>query len=299
MWSRRLIQLYAGLLLYGFSMALMLEASLGLDPWDVFHQGIAERTGWSFGTVVIVVGAVVLLAWIPLRQWPGLGTVSNVILIGLSVDWSLALLPTPDALPVRVLFLASGILLIGAASAAYIGAGFGPGPRDGLMTGLVARTGRSVRLVRTVLEVLGARDRLAAWRLRRHRHGGLRVAHRTDHPRAAASVHGARGARAGRTTARPRACDGLGGVTWPRIDGLRTLELGSPGQLRRELSSLVRTGRKRATAGLLLEYDIEGEALEQVGERLVLVDDDGQHAGVVEITRVDVVPFCGGHLGVR
>ncbi len=157
MWTRglprRLIQLYAGLLLYGFSMALMLEASLGLDPWDVFHQGIAERTGWSFGTVVIVVGAVVLLAWIPLRQWPGLGTVSNVILIGLSVDWSLALLPTPDALPVRVLFLASGILLIGAASAAYIGAGFGPGPRDGLMTGLVARTGRSVRLVRTVLEV--------------------------------------------------------------------------------------------------------------------------------------------------
>ncbi len=157
MWTlrlpRRLTQLYAGLLLYGFAMALQIEATLGLDPWDVFHQGIAERTGWSFGTVVIVVGAVVLLGWIPLRQWPGIGTVSNVIVIGLAVDASLALLPTPDAMALRVLFLAGGIVFIGVASAAYIGARLGPGPRDGLMTGLVARTGRSVRLVRTLLEV--------------------------------------------------------------------------------------------------------------------------------------------------
>lgn len=151
--GRRLVQLFAGLALYGFSMALMIEATLGLNPWDVFHQGVAERTGWTFGTVTIVVGALVLLLWIPLRQRPGIGTVSNVIVIGIAVDASLWLVPTPSSLAVRIVFLAVGVVLNGVASGAYIGANLGPGPRDGLMTGLVARTGRSVGLIRTGLEL--------------------------------------------------------------------------------------------------------------------------------------------------
>lgn len=153
MLTRRLVQLYAGLVLYGFSMALMIKAALGLDPWDVLHQGLAQHVPLTFGQVTIVVGALVLLAWIPLRQRPGLGTVSNVIVIGLSVDASLALLPAPDALPLRAALLLSGVFLNGVATAAYIGARFGPGPRDGLMTGLVTRTGRSVRLIRTSIEL--------------------------------------------------------------------------------------------------------------------------------------------------
>jgi uncharacterized membrane protein YczE len=152
--SRRLVQLFAGLVLYGVSMALMIESALGLDPWDVFHQGLAERTGLSFGTITIIVGAAVLLLWIPLRQRPGIGTVSNVVLIGLAVDAALALLPAPDALALRITFLLSGIVLNGVATGLYIGARLGPGPRDGLMTGYVAlRPGRSIRLVRTVIEV--------------------------------------------------------------------------------------------------------------------------------------------------
>jgi uncharacterized membrane protein YczE len=151
--ARRLVQLYAGLVLYGASMALQIRAGLGLDPWDVFHQGVAEHTGLSFGTVVIVTGALVLLAWIPLRQRPGFGTVSNVIVIGLAVDAALARIPAAGSLPVAVAMLVAGVGLNGLAGGAYIGAGLGPGPRDGLMTGLVARTGRSVRLVRTSIEV--------------------------------------------------------------------------------------------------------------------------------------------------
>jgi uncharacterized membrane protein YczE len=150
---RRLAQLYAGLVLYGGSMALQIRAGLGLDPWDIFHQGIANRTGLSFGTVVIVVGALVLLAWIPLRQRPGFGTVSNVIVIGLAVDAALGVLPHAGSAPVAVAMLLSGVGLNGLAGGAYIGAGLGPGPRDGLMTGLVRRTGRSIRLVRTSIEM--------------------------------------------------------------------------------------------------------------------------------------------------
>jgi uncharacterized membrane protein YczE len=154
MLARRLVQLYLGLLLYGTSMALMIEAELGLDPWDVFHQGLADVTGLSFGWVVIGVGAAVLLLWIPLRQRPGLGTVSNVIVIGLAVDAAVALLPTPSPLPARIAFLVGGVVLNGVATGMYIGARFGPGPRDGLMTGWVARRpGRSIRLVRTVIEL--------------------------------------------------------------------------------------------------------------------------------------------------
>ena len=151
--TRRLVQLYAGLLLYGASMALMIRAGLGLDPWDVLHQGLAERLPLSFGMVTIVVGALVLLAWIPLRQRPGFGTISNVIVIGLAVDAALAVLPAPDDPALRLTFMLAGVGLNGVATAAYIGARLGPGPRDGLMTGLVRRTGRSVRLVRTSIEV--------------------------------------------------------------------------------------------------------------------------------------------------
>jgi uncharacterized membrane protein YczE len=151
--TQRLAQLYAGLVLYGASMALMIRAGLGLDPWDVLHQGLAERVPLSFGEVTIVVGALVLLAWIPLRQWPGFGTVSNVVVIGLAVDATLTALPAPDAMALRIGFMLAGVGLNGVASAAYIGARLGPGPRDGLMTGLVRRTGRSVRLVRTSIEV--------------------------------------------------------------------------------------------------------------------------------------------------
>jgi uncharacterized membrane protein YczE len=151
---RRFVQLQAGLIAYGVSMALMLESALGLDPWDVFHQGVAEATGLRFGWVVIATGALVLLAWIPLRQRPGVGTVSNVIVIGLVVDAALAVLPTVEPMPARIAFLVGGIVLNGIATGLYIGARLGPGPRDGLMTGYVAlRPGRSIRRVRTVIEV--------------------------------------------------------------------------------------------------------------------------------------------------
>jgi uncharacterized membrane protein YczE len=151
---RRLVQLYAGLALYGASMALIIRSTLGNMPWDVLHQGLAERSGLTIGVVSIVVGAVVLLAWIPLRQRPGLGTVSNVVVIGVAVDATLAVVPAPGALPLRVGLLVAGVLLNAVATAAYIGVHLGPGPRDGLMTGLVRRTGGSVRLVRTSIEVV-------------------------------------------------------------------------------------------------------------------------------------------------
>jgi uncharacterized membrane protein YczE len=151
--ARRLTQLYAGLILYGASMALQIRASLGLDPWDVFHQGVSDRTGLSFGTVVIITGALVLLAWVPLRQRPGLGTVSNVFVIGFAVDAALALIPDATWLPAQLTMLASGVVLNALAGAMYIGAGLGPGPRDGLMTGLVRVTGRSVGLIRTSIEL--------------------------------------------------------------------------------------------------------------------------------------------------
>ncbi|MDG4840608.1 hypothetical protein O7631_29125 [Micromonospora sp. WMMD967] len=151
---RRLVQLYLGLGLYGVSMALMVRSDLGLDPWDVFHQGLSELTGLSFGTVTIGVGALVLLLWIPLRQRPGLGTVSNVVVIGLVVDATLAVLPSGGPLSVQIALLVTGIVANGAATGMYLGARLGPGPRDGLMTGFVARRpGWSIRLVRTAIEV--------------------------------------------------------------------------------------------------------------------------------------------------
>ncbi len=153
---RRLVQLYLGLVAFGVSMAMVLRSELGNIPWDVLHQGLAERTGLSFGLVTIGVGVLVLLLWIPLRERPGLGTVSNVLVIGLVVDASLAVMPEVDgdAWPTKVALFIAGVLLNGVATAAYIESRFGPGPRDGLMTGFVRRTGGSVRLVRTGIEVL-------------------------------------------------------------------------------------------------------------------------------------------------
>ncbi|WP_435847698.1 YczE/YyaS/YitT family protein [Streptomyces fumanus] len=150
---RRLVQLYGGLALYGASSALLVRSGLGLEPWNVLHQGLAERTGLSMGVVLTVVGALVLLLWIPLRQRPGLGTVSNVLVIGAAMDATLAVLPDAHGWAPRVAALAGGIVLNGAATGLYIAARFGPGPRDGLMTGLNRRTGVSVRLVRTALEI--------------------------------------------------------------------------------------------------------------------------------------------------
>jgi uncharacterized membrane protein YczE len=149
---RRLTQLYAGLVLFGVSMALMLRAALGLNSWDVLHQGIAARTDLRFGVVVIAVSALVLVLWIPLRQRPGIGTVSNVLVVGLAVDATMVVLPELDSLPLRATLLVVGIVANGLATGMYVGAGLGPGPRDGLMTGLAAR-GHSIRVARTGIEL--------------------------------------------------------------------------------------------------------------------------------------------------
>ncbi|MEV0785868.1 hypothetical protein AB0I52_23470 [Streptomyces sp. NPDC050423] len=151
--TRRLIQLYTGLALYGASSALLVVAGLGLEPWGVLHQGLAERTGITIGVVSIIIGAIVLLLWIPLRQRPGLGTVSNVFAVGIAMDGTLALVPDVHGLAARAGVMVAGIVLNGVATGLYIAARFGPGPRDGLMTGLHRRTGRSIRLVRTAIEV--------------------------------------------------------------------------------------------------------------------------------------------------
>ncbi|WP_304454416.1 YitT family protein [Nocardiopsis sp. YSL2] len=149
---QRLVRLYAGLVLYGLSGALLIEARLGSMPWDVLHQGLALRAGLSVGAWSVIVGAALMLLWIPLRQRPGLGTLSNVVVIGVCVDLFMWLIPTTGPLLVRVVLLALGILVCAVATGCYIGAGLGTGPRDGLMTGLAAR-GWSVRLARTVIEI--------------------------------------------------------------------------------------------------------------------------------------------------
>ncbi|MEU4425228.1 hypothetical protein AB0F81_31795 [Actinoplanes sp. NPDC024001] len=151
---RRVPQLFAGLFLYGASMALMVESSLGGNSWDVFHQGVSQVTGISFGWVVLLTGIPVLLLWIPLRQRPGFGTVANLVVVGFSADIALALLPAGESIPGRVGYVVAGILLNGFATALYIGSRMGPGPRDGLMTGLAARFPRlSVRMIRTGIEL--------------------------------------------------------------------------------------------------------------------------------------------------
>jgi uncharacterized membrane protein YczE len=149
---RRLTQLYAGLLMYGISASMLLLAGLGVDPWDVLHQGLSRRLGLGVGTWAIIVSVFVLLFWIPLRQRPGFGTVSNLIVVGLTIDAILATVAPVHGLGARVVVMCGGVLLNGIATGAYIGAGLEPGPRDGLMTGLAAR-GHSIRVVRTCIEI--------------------------------------------------------------------------------------------------------------------------------------------------
>ncbi|MGI5169371.1 YczE/YyaS/YitT family protein [Spirillospora sp. CA-253888] len=150
--ARRLVQLYVGLALYGLGIALQVASTLGNDPWDVFHQGLSRQFGLSIGAWIIIAGALVMLLWIPLRQRPGIGTISNVLAVGLFADLFLWLLPEPEHLGVRWTYLVAAILVGGFATGCYIGAGLGAGPRDGLMTGLAAR-GHSIRVVRTGIEV--------------------------------------------------------------------------------------------------------------------------------------------------
>ncbi|WP_235453459.1 membrane protein YczE [Streptomyces olivochromogenes] len=150
---RRLPQLIAGLALYGFSLSVMVRASLGVNPWSVLNEGVENHTPLSFGMVSAVVGAFVLLLWIPLRQRPTLGTVANVIVLACSSDLGLALIPQHLGLPVRACLLAGGILLNGFSIAVYVGARFGPGPRDGLMTGVSSVTKGSIRVIRTLIEI--------------------------------------------------------------------------------------------------------------------------------------------------
>ena len=149
----RLGRCVVGLLVCGLGIALIVAGDIGLAPWDVMHDGISERTGMPIGTAIIVVGFALLLVWIPLRVRPGIGTILNAIEIGLAVDLLLPLLPEPDHWLPRLALMASGVVTFGVGTGLYIGAGLGPGPRDGLMTGLAARTGYSLRLVRTVIEI--------------------------------------------------------------------------------------------------------------------------------------------------
>jgi uncharacterized membrane protein YczE len=150
---QRIFQLAWGLWLYGLSMAMMIRATLGLDPWDVMHQGVAPRLGLSFGMTVNVLGAIILLLWLPMRQQPGIGTILNILLIGTAVDVSMPFLPEPSGYTARFAMLGLGIVLNGIAGGAYIGAGLGPGPRDGLMTGICRKTGWPIKLVRTGIEL--------------------------------------------------------------------------------------------------------------------------------------------------
>lgn len=151
--TRRLLQLYAGLVLYGISAAMYVRADLGADPWNVFHLGIARIFSLDLGVVMIVTGAVVLLLWIPLRTRPGIGTISNVIVLGLAADAALTVIPPVESSGLKVLLLAAALVANGLATGMYIGAGLGAGPRDGLMTGIHARTGWSIRSIRTAIEV--------------------------------------------------------------------------------------------------------------------------------------------------
>jgi uncharacterized membrane protein YczE len=151
--GRRLPQLFLGLVSYGVSLGLMVRGDLGLAPWDVLHSGLIRYLPITLGQAVVVMSFVVLLAWIPLRETPGIGTVANALLVGLSADATLALLDTPNAIVLRIGLMAGGVLLCGLATALYMGAQFGRGPRDGLMTGLARRTGWSLRRVRTGIEV--------------------------------------------------------------------------------------------------------------------------------------------------
>ena len=153
MFARRVTQLVVGLFLYGFAIAMMIQAGIGVSPWDVLSQGVSLRTGIPFGWVTIIIGAIVLLLWIPIRQKPGIGTILNVLLIGPSAEVGLAVLPLATELWSQVVLFAGGLALLAIATGLYIGARFGPGPRDGLMTGIHDRWGVRFWIVRTAIEV--------------------------------------------------------------------------------------------------------------------------------------------------
>ncbi|WP_309081718.1 hypothetical protein [Zhihengliuella sp.] len=149
----RLVNLFVGLTLFGAAMAVFIRAGLGQAPWDVLHVGLSTRLPLSIGTIIILLGFVVLLLWIPLRQWPGLGTIANVLWLGVAADLTLWLVPPIEGLGWQIAAIGAALVVNGIGGALYIGSQFGPGPRDGLMTGVHLRTGISMRLVRTVVEV--------------------------------------------------------------------------------------------------------------------------------------------------
>ena len=151
--SIRVIRLVVGLALYGIAIALMIRGNIGASPWDVFGQGLSRTTGVSFGLCTIIISVAVLLLWIPLRQWPGFGTIANAILVGVFADVGLAVIPEAHHLGLQIGFFAGGLFLLAFATALYIGAGLGPGPRDGLMTGLVRVSGKPVWLIRSGIEL--------------------------------------------------------------------------------------------------------------------------------------------------
>ncbi|MBN9239474.1 MAG: hypothetical protein BGO97_07265 [Micrococcales bacterium 70-64] len=152
--TRRVVQLLVGLFLYGFAISMMIRAALGISPWDVLSQGTVLHTGLNYAVVTNLIGVVVLLLWIPIRQKPGIGTVANVLLIGPSIEVGLWILPEVTDLVPRILLLVGGLLALAVATGLYIGARFGPGPRDGLMTGIHRRTGWPIWVVRTSIEVI-------------------------------------------------------------------------------------------------------------------------------------------------
>ncbi len=154
-WDRpvqRTVRLAVGLVLFGLALAVLVQADLGLDPWTVFSQGAAERTGLSIGVVIIITSLVLLLAWIPLRQRPGVGTVANAIVIGPVLDLGLRIVPEPAGVPAQLAYMTAAIIGIAVAIGLYVGAGWGPGPRDGLMTGMAAR-GVPIARARTAIEL--------------------------------------------------------------------------------------------------------------------------------------------------
>ena len=171
--TSRIVQLLVGLVLYGAGCAIMVRAGIGLDPWTVFAQGLSRQTGVGIGWVTNIVGFLVLLLWIPLRQRPGLGTVANILLVGTSMQATLAVFPAVDGFALQLIAFVAGMVLVAVASGLYIGADFGPGPRDGLMTGLHARFGWPIWAARLGVEVVDEHDR----RLRLRDHKGRGIEH--------------------------------------------------------------------------------------------------------------------------
>jgi uncharacterized membrane protein YczE len=145
-------RLLPGLWIFGTGEACLVHSRLGNSPWTVLAEGVSKHTALAIGTATIVISGLVMLAWIPLRQRPGIGTIANAILIGVAIDVMLPLLPGPGGIVTRYAFVVVGIALVGLGSGLYLTANLGPGPRDGLMTGLHFRTGRSLRLIRTLIE---------------------------------------------------------------------------------------------------------------------------------------------------